>query len=207
MQVDRRGIGKPLHVARDFSRSATQTGETPASSRNRAWGRITSIPLDVIVYATGYFAYSNMKKALTFQVYGLGGRNLNSEWEKEAVSYKGITVSGYPNYFKVNGPNTGTGHSSQMSYMQVATDYIVQAISAMKRDKSIRAIDAKQDLQDAYVAKMREKMKKTVWQNATCTAFYRKNMTEEVTSLSPEPVTGFIFSRKWFNLSDYRLLK
>ena len=165
------------------------------------------IPLDVIVYATGYFAYSNMKKALTFQVYGLGGRNLNSEWEKEAVSYKGITVSGYPNYFKVNGPNTGTGHSSQISYMQVATDYIVQAISAVKRDKSIRAIDAKQGLQDAYVAEMREKMKKTVWQNATCTAFYRKNMTEEVTSLSPEPVTGFIFSRKWFNLSDYHLLK
>ena len=165
------------------------------------------IPLDVIVYATGYFAYSNMKKALTFQVYGLGGRNLNSEWEKEAVSYKGITVSGYPNYFKVNGPNTGTGHSSQISYMQVATDYIVQAISAVKRDKSIRAIDAKQGLQDAYVAEMREKMKKTVWQNATCTAFYRKNMTEEVTSLSPEPVTGFIFSRKWFSLSDYHLLK
>jgi len=165
------------------------------------------IPLDVIVYATGYYAYSNMKKALTFQVYGLGGRNLNSEWEKKAVSYKGITVSGYPNYFKVNGPNTGTGHSSQMSYMQVVTDYIVQAISAVKRDKSIRAIDAKQDLQDAYVAEMREKMKKTVWQNATCTAFYRKNMSEEVTSLSPEPVTAFIFSRKWFNLSDYHLLK
>lgn len=91
--------------------------------------------------------------------------------------------------------------------MQVAIEYIVQAITAVKRDKSIKAIDAKQDLQDAYIAKMREKMKKTVWQNATCTAFYRKNMTEEVTSLSPEPVAGFIFSRKWFNLSDYRLLK
>lgn len=165
------------------------------------------IPLDIIVYATGYYAYSNMKKALTFQVYGLGGRNLNNEWEKKAVAYKGITVAGYPNYFKVNGPNTGTGHSSQMSYMQVATDYIVQAISAVKRDKSIRAIDAKQDLQDAYVAKMRENMKKTVWQNATCTAFYRKNMSQEVTSLSPDPVTVFIFSRKWFNLSDYHLLK
>jgi cation diffusion facilitator CzcD-associated flavoprotein CzcO len=165
------------------------------------------IPLDVIVYATGYFAYSNMKKALTFQVYGLGGRNLNSEWEKEAVSYKGITVSGYPNYFKVNGPNTGSGHSSQISYMQVVTDYIVQAISAVKRDKSIKAIDAKQGLQDAYVAEMREKMKKTVWQNATCTTFYRKNMNKEVTSLSPEPVTGFIFSRKWFKFSDYHVLK
>jgi cation diffusion facilitator CzcD-associated flavoprotein CzcO len=165
------------------------------------------IALDIIVYATGYFAYSNMKKALSFQVDGLGGRNLNSEWEQRAESYKGITVSGYPNYFKVNGPNTGTGHSSQISYMEAATDYIVQAICAVKRDKSIKAIDARRELQDAYVADMRRKMQKTVWQNAACTAFYRKNMTEEVTSLSPEPVTGFILSRKWFRLGDYRLLK
>jgi hypothetical protein len=32
-------------------------------------------------------------------------------------------------------------------------------------------------------------------------------MTDEVTSLSPEPVTGFILSRKWFRLCDYDLLK
>jgi hypothetical protein len=32
-------------------------------------------------------------------------------------------------------------------------------------------------------------------------------MSEEVTSLSPEPATGFIFARKWFRLSDYHLLK
>lgn len=165
------------------------------------------VPLDIIVYATGYFAYSDMKRALSFQVDGLGGRNLNREWEQQAVSYKGITVSGYPNYFKVNGPNTGSGHSSQISYMEVATDYIVQAICAVKRDKNIKAIDARRDLQEAYVAGMRRKMQKTVWQNATCSAFYRKNMTEEVTSLSPEPVTGFILSRRRFRLSDYRLLK
>jgi cation diffusion facilitator CzcD-associated flavoprotein CzcO len=165
------------------------------------------IPLDIIVYATGYYAYSDMKRALTFQVYGLGGRNLNSEWKKEVASYKGITVSGYPNYFKVNGPNTGTGHSSQMSYMEAATDYIVQAIAAVKRDQTVKAIDARRDLQDAYVARMRAKMKKTVWQNAACTAFYRRNMTEEVTSLSPEPVTGFILSRKWFRLSEYHLIR
>jgi cation diffusion facilitator CzcD-associated flavoprotein CzcO len=165
------------------------------------------VPLDVIVYATGYYAYSDMKRALSFQVHGLGGRNLNSEWEKQAVSYKGITVSGYPNYFKVNGPNTGSGHSSQISYMEAATGYIVQAICAVKRDPRIKAIDARRELQDAYVAGMRRKMQKTVWQNATCTAFYRKNMSEEVTSLSPEPVTGFILSRRWFRLGDYRLLR
>jgi len=177
----------------------TPTGITTKDGKN--------IPLDIIVYATGFYAYSNMKKALTFQVYGIGGRNLNSEWEIDVASYKGITVSGYPNYFKVNGPNTGSGHSSQISYMQVATDYIVQAISAVKRDKSIKAIDAKPDLQAEYVANMRQQMKKTVWQNGTCKAFYRKNMTGEVTSLSPEPVLTFIFSRKWFRLSDYHVFR
>lgn len=165
------------------------------------------VALDVIVYATGYYAYSNMKKALSFQVHGLGGRNLNREWEDKVVSYKGITVSGYPNYFKVNGPNTGTGHSSQLSYMEAATHYIVKAICAVKRDPSIKAIDARPDLQEAYVANMRRKMRQTVWQNAACTAFYRRNMTEEVTSLSPEPASGFILSRTWFRLGDYRLLR
>jgi len=91
--------------------------------------------------------------------------------------------------------------------MQVATDYIVQAITAVKQDNSIKAIHPRKNLQDAYVAAMRQKMQKTVWQNATVTAFYRKNMSEEVTSLSPEPVTGFIFSRRWFHLSDYHLIK
>lgn len=164
------------------------------------------IPLDVMVYATGYYAYSDMQRALTFQVQGLGGRSLNQEWEQQAAAYKGLAMAGYPNYFKVNGPNTGSGHSSQISYMEVATDYIVQAICAVKRHPDIRAIDARQDLQDRYYAAMRRRMQKTVWQTASCTAFYRKNMTGEVTSLSPEPVTRFILSRRWFRLGDYRLL-
>ncbi|MDH3511103.1 MAG: NAD(P)/FAD-dependent oxidoreductase [Gammaproteobacteria bacterium] len=165
------------------------------------------ISLDIIVYATGFFAYSNMKKALSFQVYGSGGRNLNSEWEREAVSYKGITVSGYPNYFKVNGPNTGTGHSSQLCYMETMVNYTVKAICAIKRDKSIKAIDVRSDVQNEYVSIMKQNLQLTVWQTGGCSAFYRKDMTGDVTSLSPESVVHFIFSRKWFRLRDYHLLR
>ncbi|MFT5400781.1 MAG: cation diffusion facilitator CzcD-associated flavoprotein CzcO [Gammaproteobacteria bacterium] len=177
---------------------------TPTGIRTRE-GK--NIPLDIIVYATGFLAYSNMKKALSFQVYGSGGRNLNSEWEIEAVSYKGITVSGYPNYFKVNGPNTGTGHSSQLCYMETMVNYTVKAICAIKRDKSIKAIDVRSNVQREYVAKTKKNLKLTVWQSGGTTAFYRKNMTGEVTSLSPESVVNFIFSRKWFRLADYHLLR
>ena len=165
------------------------------------------IALDIIVYATGFFAYSNVKQMLTYQVYGIGGRHLNSEWETQAVSYKGITVSGYPNYFKINGPNTGSGHSSQLCYMETMVNYTVKAICAIKRDKTIKAIDVKSDIQSEYVAKMKETMQSTVWQNGACKSFYRKNMTGDVTSLSPESVVHFIFSRKWFRLKDFHLLK
>lgn len=165
------------------------------------------IPLDIIVYATGFYAYTEMDKALTFEVLGRGGRNLAREWEKEIASYKGITFSGFPNYFKINGPNTGTGHSSQISYMQTTVDYTVRAIRAVKQSKRARAIDVKGDVQREYVAKMRKNLEKTVWQTGGCTAFYRRNMTGEVTSLSPESVIHFIFSRKWFRLRDYDLIR
>ncbi len=165
------------------------------------------IELDILVYATGFFAYSDMEKALSFQVNGREGRNLNSEWETGAVSYKGITVSGYPNYFKVNGPNTGTGHSSQMSYMEAMTDYIVKAICAVKRDKTVKAIDVKTNVQSKYVARTKKNLKSTVWQTGGSKSFYRQGMTGEVAGLSPESVIHFIFSRKWFRLNDYHLLK
>lgn len=164
------------------------------------------VPLDLIVYATGFDAYSNPNKLLTFDVYGRSGRHLNAEWADEIVSYKGITVSGYPNYFKVNGPNTGTGHSSQISYMQSMVKYITQAITAVQKDPTIQAIDVKPEMQQAYVENLHENLQRTVWQTGGCSAFYRKNMTGIVTSLSPESMVYFKFSRRKFKLADYQLL-
>jgi cation diffusion facilitator CzcD-associated flavoprotein CzcO len=176
---------------------------TPTGIRTRD-GK--DIPLDIIVYATGFYAYTDMQKALTFEVRGRDGRNLAAEWETEIGSYKGITFSGYPNYFKVNGPNTGTGHSSQISYMQSMVSYAVKAIRAVKRKDGIKAIDVKSHVQRDYVAYVKEKLQSTVWQTGGCPAFYRRNMTGEVTSLSPESVVHFILSRRWVRLSDYHLL-
>ena len=177
---------------------------TPTGVRTRD-GK--DIPLDIIIYATGFYAYTDMDKALTFQVFGRDGRNLNAEWEKEIASYKGITVSGYPNYFKVNGPNTGTGHSSQISYMQTMVSYTVKAIRAVRRKQGVRAIEPRSDVQRDYVASVKQQLKSTVWQTGGCTAFYRKDMTGDVTSLSPESVIHFIFTRQRVRLEDFQLIR
>jgi len=91
--------------------------------------------------------------------------------------------------------------------METMVNYTVKAICAVKQDKSIKAIDVRISLQSEYVAKVKKNLKLTVWQTGACTAFYRKDMTGDVTSLSPESVVHFIFSRKWFRLKDYHLLK
>jgi hypothetical protein len=91
--------------------------------------------------------------------------------------------------------------------MQTMVSYAVKAIRACKRKDGIRAIDAKSDVQRDYVAKVKRRLKSTVWQTGGCTAFYRKNMTGEVTSLSPESVVQFIFPRQRVRLGDYHLIE
>ncbi len=177
---------------------------TPAGIRTRDG---QDIPLDIIVYATGFYAYSNAKQMLPFAVFGRDGRNLNAEWEKGAVSYKGITIAGYPNYFKINGPNTGTGHSSQISYMETMVNYTVQAIAAVKRDTRIKAIEPKSEVQAHYVAQVQKALQSTVWQSGGSPSFYRSGRTGVVTALSPESLTHFIWSRKRFRLGDYEVLR
>jgi cation diffusion facilitator CzcD-associated flavoprotein CzcO len=72
---------------------------TPTGIRTK---EVKNIPLDIIVFATGFLAYSNMKKALSFQVYGSGGRYLNSEWEIEAVDARSDVQSAYVAKVKKN---------------------------------------------------------------------------------------------------------
>ncbi|MFT7221805.1 MAG: hypothetical protein ACI8Z1_003428 [Candidatus Azotimanducaceae bacterium] len=77
--------------------------------------------------------------------------------------------------------------------METMVNCAVDAICAVKHDKTIKAIDVSSDVQRDYVTKMKNTMKSTVWQSGTCKSFYRKGKTGEVTSLSPESVVHFIF--------------
>jgi cation diffusion facilitator CzcD-associated flavoprotein CzcO len=45
-------------------------------------------------------------------VSGLGGRGLQQAWQDGPRSYLGITVSGFPNFFMLYGPNTNLGGNS-----------------------------------------------------------------------------------------------
>jgi len=122
--------------------------------------------LDAIVLATG-FALG--LASAPFAVKGAGGRTLDEAWAKGAVAYKGMSVSGFPNWHIMMGPNTGPGHTSVILYTEAQISHAMQAIKTMRRE-GLKSIDVRQDVQDAYNDGIQGRMKHMVWPN--CKSWY-----------------------------------
>jgi cyclohexanone monooxygenase len=60
--------------------------------------------LDILVYATGYDAVSGPLR--TIDIRGRGGRSLPEEWGRQAATYLGVAVAGFPNLFVITGPGS-----------------------------------------------------------------------------------------------------
>jgi cation diffusion facilitator CzcD-associated flavoprotein CzcO len=127
-------------------------------------GRLHEV--DAIVLATG-FAVSLARAP--FPITGRGGRSLDEVWRHGAVAYKGMSVSGFPNWFTLMGPNTGPGHTSVLVYTEAQIEHVLQAIRKL-RGEALRFVDVRQEVQDRYNAGIQARMKHMVWH--TCQSWY-----------------------------------
>lgn len=127
-------------------------------------GRLHEV--DAIVLATGFAV--GLARA-PFAVTGRGGRTLDQAWQHGAVAYKGMTVSGFPNWFTLMGPNTGPGHTSVLVFTEAQIEHALQAIRKI-RDEKLRYVDVRQDVQDRYNEGIQARMPHMVWH--TCKSWY-----------------------------------
>jgi cation diffusion facilitator CzcD-associated flavoprotein CzcO len=123
--------------------------------------------LDAIVYATGF---SLGITSSPFPVTGRGGRSLSDVWKDGAVAYQGMSVSGFPNWWILMGPNTGPGHTSVLVFTEAQIEHALQAVQALRRER-LRFLDVRQDVQDAYNARIQRRMKHMVWSSG-CHSWY-----------------------------------
>jgi cation diffusion facilitator CzcD-associated flavoprotein CzcO len=124
-------------------------------------------PVDAIVLATGFALGLATAR---FPVTGRDGRRLSEAWSQGAVAYKGMTVSGFPNWFILMGPNTGPGHTSVLVYTESQIAYVLQALRVL-RAENLRTLDVRQDVQDDYNAGLQRRMKHTAWSSG-CNSWY-----------------------------------
>ncbi|MFP6607695.1 MAG: NAD(P)/FAD-dependent oxidoreductase [Myxococcota bacterium] len=155
---------------------------------------------DVIVLATGFdLGLANAP----FPVTGRGGKTLDEAWKDGAVAYKGMTVSGFPNWFILMGPNTGPGHTSVLVYTEAQIEHTLRAIQHIRRD-DLAFVDVKQEVQDAYNARIQGRMKHMVWSN--CKSWYL-NPDGSNHALYPGFAAEYAVRARRFRASEYELAR
>jgi len=159
-------------------------------------GRVHEV--DAIVYATGFAL--GLARA-PFPVFGRGGRALDDAWRDGAVAYKGMTVSGFQNWFILMGPNTGPGHTSVLVYTEAQIAHVLEAIDTMRR-RGLTYVDVRQDAQDRYNAGIQGRMKYMVWPN--CKSWYLSPDGSNH-ALYPGFAAEYVLRARHFRPDDYEL--
>jgi cation diffusion facilitator CzcD-associated flavoprotein CzcO len=155
---------------------------------------------DVIVLATG-FALG--LASAPFPVTGRGGRTLDEDWRHGAVAYKGMTVSGFPNWFILMGPNTGPGHTSVLVFTEAQIAHALQAIRAL-RDQGLKYVDIRRDVQDRFNERIQGRMKHMAWSSG-CNSWY---LSEDGSNhaLYPGFAAEYALRARRFRRSEYEVV-
>ena len=126
---------------------------------------------DCIILGTGFIADPRVYMK-DFELTGLGGSSLKEDWKDGAEAYYGITVNGYPNMYQLVGPNTSLGHNSIIFMIECQANYILSCMELLEQTDA-DYLDVKSEVQEAFNEKLREKLKRTVW-NSGCRNWYRQ---------------------------------
>jgi cation diffusion facilitator CzcD-associated flavoprotein CzcO len=157
-------------------------------------------PLDVIILATGFAVGFS---TAPFPVIGRGGRSLDEAWSQGAVAYKGMTISGFPNWFIMMGPNTGPGHTSVLVYTESQIAYALQVIQMLMAG-GVKYVDVRQDVQDAYNAQLQHRMRHTAWSSG-CKSWYLDD-TGVNRTLFPGFASEYCLRTRRFRPSEYEIV-
>jgi cation diffusion facilitator CzcD-associated flavoprotein CzcO len=154
-------------------------------------------PLDAIVLATGFAV--GLASA-PFPITGRGGRPLDAAWKDGAVAYKGMTVSGFPNWFILMGPNTGPGHTSVLVYTEAQIEHVLGAVERLR--SGAKWVDVRQLVQDRYNAGIQARMPRMVWH--TCKSWYlAKDGSNH--ALYPGFAAEYVLRARRFDAEDYEI--
>ena len=168
----------------------TERGIVTADGQERA--------IDVLVCATGF---ETVQLLSSITVTGLGGRTLRETWANGPEAFPGISVAGFPNMFLSLGPNTATGHTSTLLYIEPETQHSIACIQAVLKSGK-RWIEVRPEVMRAHNDALQRRLAGSVW--SLCRSWYR---TQEgrIVALFPGFTAEYVKAVRHPNLNDYRM--
>jgi cation diffusion facilitator CzcD-associated flavoprotein CzcO len=143
--------------------------------------------VDVIIYATGFRATDVL---LGVRIVGRGGVEIHEAWRERIAAYLGITVTGFPNFFILLGPNTGLGHNSVVLMIEAQVGYVMRCLRLMRR-RGRRAMEVRPASQKTFVQQIRRRLAGTVWESGGCRSWYQDAKTGESPVIWPGSVVAY----------------
>ncbi|TYS18517.1 NAD(P)/FAD-dependent oxidoreductase [Rossellomorea vietnamensis] len=156
------------------------------------------IPVDTIIFGTG-FQVSEMP--FSENIYGRKGHTLKEEWNGSPQAYMGTTVSGFPNLFILQGPNTGLGHSSVIIMIEAQVEHIMKALKHINR-QNLKTIEPSAEAQERFIRETDQLMEGTVWTSGGCKSWYL-DQTGRNSTLWPGYTFSFLKKASKLKRSDY----
>jgi cation diffusion facilitator CzcD-associated flavoprotein CzcO len=153
--------------------------------------------VDTIIWGTGFQA-TDFLTPMTLT--GAGGRDLRTAWSEGAEAYLGITVTGFPNFFLLYGPNTNLGHNSIVYMLESQIRYVVQAVRRLS-EQDAGTLDVRPQVQARYNAWVQDRITETVW-NRGCTSWYRTASGRNTTNW-PDFTFAYRARTRRFDERDY----
>jgi cyclohexanone monooxygenase len=119
--------------------------------------------LDIVVLATGFDAITGALSRI--DVRGRDGQSLANAWKDGPRTYLGMTVSGFPNLFLVNGPISAAPFTNFATHTEQNVEWITDFIRYLDRS-GIAAVEPRPEAQAAWMEKARLAGEKTLYPEA-----------------------------------------
>jgi cation diffusion facilitator CzcD-associated flavoprotein CzcO len=153
--------------------------------------------VDAIIFGTGFRTTDHLAP---MQITGLAGKDLNHEWRMGAEAYLGITVSGFPNFFMLYGPNTNAA-SSIIFMLEIQARYIVRCIRKLQNNRA-RYMNVRADPQRRFNEEAQARLSRTVPAMAGCHTYF-KNEFGRLTTNWPGYASEYRWRTRDVRTSDY----
>jgi cation diffusion facilitator CzcD-associated flavoprotein CzcO len=123
--------------------------------------------VDVLVCATGFDVQHSLAAT---PIAGRRGRFLSDAWADGPHAHLGLTVAGFPNLFLMLGPNTATGHTSTLLYIEPGIEWALRAMREVQQ-RGQRWLDIKPSVLQTFNAGLQSRLGDSVWSG--CRSWYR----------------------------------
>ncbi len=153
--------------------------------------------VDAIVLCTGFQATHPVPGGLFI---GRQGLDLTQRWRSGMEAYKGMSVSGFPNLFLLNGPNTGLGHNSVVFMLEAEMRYIMDALATMK-EQGTSVLEVRRGVETSFNRKLQNRLSRTIWASG-CKSWYLDENGNNTTLWPGFTIEYWLRTRK-FGLEDF----